>query len=246
MSGELYKGDVHIDALDDNFLPTGYSGDINATSLAIETQDPEEKIRVGTGENTNGQALDTIYIPKPQKITLTFDELTPELRALAMGGSVVDWTQGSVTDEPITVTVKLDKWMELGYRNIAAGGVNHATMVEDTDYIVDPVKGLVKFLSTGAATADASESLTVTANAIAAQRVKGGTRPTFNARILLSGVNQTNGKRGTLTIFRAALAPSGSVDPKSGEFLSVTFKGTLVTPPDGDAPYYWDGPETLS
>jgi len=172
--------------------------------------------------------------------------VTPELRALALGGTIADYDQGAVTDQAIQVTAHLDKWVDLGYRNIAAGGVNHATWVEDTDFIVNSARGQIKFLSTGSATEGEAVSLTVTASAVSATRTKGATRPTFYCAVRLSGINQTTGERGTLDIFRVSAAPSGSVDPMSGEFLVTSIKGTLVTPDGLDAPYYWDSPETHS
>lgn len=246
MSGMLMKGNLQLSLLSSAFLLEGYGETVNGTSVAIETQDPDEKSRVGTGEDTYGQSLDTVLITKPQKITVTFDEQAPESLALGLGGTVAAYSQGAVTDEAISIVAHLDKWMPVGYRNIDAGGLNHATWVEDTDYTVDHVRGQVKFLSTGSATEDEDVSMTVTASAVAASRITGATRSTFYANILLSGINQADGKRGTLEVLRASLAPSGSIDPMTGEFTVTSLKGTLVTPPGASGPYTWDTEEVHS
>ena len=240
MSGLLFAGNVYLDVLTDAGVSTGFQGPINSTSLAIQVQDPDEKTRQSMLEESYGQALDTVLIPKPQKIQLSFDDQPASLVALGLGGAVADYSQGAVTDEAISVVAHLDKWVGLGYRNIASGGVEHATWVEDTDFVVDSVRGLVKFLSTGSATEGATVPLTVTAAAVTAKRISGSTRPTFYASIMLDGINKADGQRGHLNIMKANLAPSGDVDPITGEFMVTTLKGTLITPEGESAPYFWD------
>lgn len=245
MSGMLMKGDLQLSLLNSAFALLGYSDALNGTSVAIETPDPEEKSRVGTGEDNYGQSLDTILIPKPQTISVTFDEQLPSAMALGLGGTVADFSQSSTTAEAITVTARLDKWVHLdGWRNIS--DVTHATWIEGTDYIVDYVRGLIKFLSSGSATEGGSVNLTIDANAVSAKRITGATQPTFYADILLDGINQADLKRGRLHVLRASLAPSGSVDPMTGEFTVTSLKGTLVTPPGESGPYTWDVEEVHS
>jgi hypothetical protein len=140
------------------------------------------------------------------------------------------------------VVVKLDKWVVLPYRNTSAVIDSAATPVltPGDDFIVDHVRGLVKFLSTGAAVEGATQGLKVTAAAVTGQRISGGTKPTFYASLMLDGINMADGLRGRLFIDKVNMAPSGDVDPLSGEFLVTTLKGTMIILDGKTAPYVWD------
>lgn len=241
MSGLMLAGDVYIDRLTDDGVSTGYLDPVNTTKLAITQPDPDVKTRVSNMKDTLGQALDSVNFPKPAELSIAIDDQPADILAMALLGSIEDYSQGSgsVTDEAVTLV--LDKWVPLAKRNINDSGFSLATAaapgtpkVENTDYKVNRAAGLVKALNSGTAVAcliDYGHA------AVAGTKVTGGTRPICKAKILVDGKNLATGKLCTLEIDEATLSPTGEIDLLNGEFVTTELKGTMKTLTGQTNPY---------
>lgn len=244
MSGLMLAGDVYIDRLTDAGVATGYLDPINTTKLAITQPDPDTKTRVSNMKDTLGQALDSVNFPKPAEISIAFDDQPAEVLAMALLGSVEDYTQGSgtVTDEAATLVP--GRWVALTKRNINSSGFSLAkasapstALVEGTDYQVNRAAGLVKAIDGGAITTSTACLVDYGHAAVAGSTVTGGTRPIVKCKILVDGKNLATGKLCQLEIDEATLSPSGEIDLLNGEFVTTELKGTMKTLSGKTNPY---------
>jgi hypothetical protein len=229
----MLAGDVYIDRLTDAGVATGYLDPVNTTKLAITQPDPDTKTRVSNMKDTLGQALDSINIPKPAELSIAFDDQPADILAMALLGSVVDYSQGAGTVSDEAKTLVHGKWVSLAHRNINTSGFNVSTaaaptvpLVEGTDYQVNRAAGLVKALTAGAGAACLVDYGYA---AVEGSSITGGTRPICKCKILVDGKNLSNGKLCKLEIDEATLSPTGEIDLLNGEFVTTELQGTMKT-----------------
>lgn len=244
MSGLMLAGDVYIDRLSDAGVSTGYLDPINTTKLGITQPDPDTKTRISNMKDTLGQALDSVNFPKPAELSIAFDDQPAEVLAMALLGSVVDYSQGSgsVTDEAVTLLP--GKWVSLAKRNIGATGFNLSKssapgtpLTEGVDYQVNRAAGLIKAIEGGAISVSTACLADYTYAAVSGSTVTGGTRPIVKCKILVDGKNLATGKLCQLEIDEATLSPTGEIDLLNGEFVTTELKGTMTTKTGQTNPY---------
>jgi len=152
----LGKGILYLDRLDSSGNHTGELDLGNAPAFTItmtsNTIDHYES-RSGIKEKDRQAEIEI-----GASVSFTLDEMNKDNLALAFRASEPSTTsQGSGSVAAESATAKLDKWIDLDYRNIS--NVVIGAYTEDTDYEVDFATGRIKCLSTGSITAD--EALTV-------------------------------------------------------------------------------------
>lgn len=238
----LLAGDVYIDRFDPTGNATGLIGPLNTGKLLVKME-VEEKVQTSQMKSDFGQARATVNIPKPSVISVEFKDQPPEILAMALLGNPETLTEAiaNVTDEPIIAV--LGRWVDLPNRSITAGTVVVTdnplvtTYTEGTDYEINYDMGLIRAIKGGAiADADALlvdyDSVVVSGTTIA-----GGAQSQISARILLDGTNLVTGKPVHFEAYKSTLRPDGDVDLNSGEFVSTTLTGNMITPPGKSSPF---------
>jgi len=228
-----------------NTPPASFSDPLNFTLAEITAPAQENEELLSNMAATFGTALASVPKPTaPAKIKLEFDTLTPDLLAMVLGADVSEETQaaGAVADEAITPMV--GRWVPLAHKYLAAHGTGTEivaetsgdVVVDATHYEVDLTNGLFKALdATGATVAKISyHKAARTWENYAAGKAK-------SAYVQLSGSakEEVSGDVGTLDIWCASLAPSGSVDPVKGGYFKGVLEGTLVVPAGKTSPWNW-------
>jgi hypothetical protein len=231
-----------MDRFDDDGNAQGFYDVGNATKFAI-AEDAEIKERESRMKDTYGQVLDSVPIKKPASISITLNDLKVENLAMVLFGDITDIniTGAAVTDEALTA--RLDKWVELDFRNVTAATVvvtdsaGVTTYVEDTDYEVNYSLGMIKALSTGAITDEEALLVDYTYGNLTGKKISGSARPIIKCSLKLDGENQVTQKDCLVNVLEAMLKPSGEIDFLADDFNEVTFEGTLNTPSGKTSPY---------
>jgi len=242
MPGFLGSGDLYMDRYDASGNAQGFYVVGNAFKFAIK-EESEIKERESRMKDTYGQALDTVSIKKPAKISITVNDLKKENLAMCLLGDLSDLavTGSSVTDE--AMTAKHDLYVPLAQRNITSGTVvltdstGTTTYVLGTDYEVHLKLGMIKALSTGAITDAQSLLVDYDYGSLAGGKIAGSARPTIKAALKLDGLNQANQKECMVNVLEAVLTPTGEVDFLSENWNEVGFEGSLNTPTGQTSPY---------
>jgi len=239
----LGSGDLYIDRLTEAGVATGLEKVGNADKFEIKAE-AEVLEQTSKGRDTYGQVLASASLAKPSTLGITLNQLDRKALAMAFLGEDADISiaGSSVTDEALTA--KLDKWVEVAFRDISTVIVTDSTgtttYVLDTDYIVHARLGMIQALSTGAITEDESLLVDYAYAGESGYRVEGATKPTIRAKLKLDGKNFANGKACIVEVYEAQLAPDSAVDFLSDEFSVLELTGTMITPDDKDHPFYLD------
>lgn len=245
MSGLLLAGDIYIDRYDDTGNLTGLVGPLNTTQLSINTPS-ESKDRPSSQKASYGQALDSVTLAQATEIAIQLDDQPAEMLAMALMGELEELTQGAgtVTDTPITLPAG-NRWFALTHRNLQQAGVTAKLAADDSPiaapaFEVNYADGLVRtvpggVLDTGTATAI---KLSYGYAAVSSTLIKGGVKPTINARILVKGRNLANGKVVNAEIPKASLAPTQAIDLLASDYVSTSLAGKAILMPGETAPVY--------
>jgi len=243
MAGFIGAGDLWFDRFDDEGNSTGWVQIGNATKFAIQ-EATEKKERLSKMKDTYGQALDTVYLHQPAKISFTLDDFDKDTLAMALLGeaSLQDVSEGSVTDE--TINAKLDKYVALAHDRvkkdpapIVTNEGGDTTYTENEDYVVDYDMGMIKALSSGDITEGQVLKVDYSYEAKTYQKVAGSKKPTVQGAFVLNGKNWANGKNCKVRVYKAVFTPSSEIDFLADDFGTLEFEGTLVTPSGQSEPY---------
>ena len=246
--GKLLAFEGWFNRFDDEGNPTGWRqfGDEGNVITCSVSADMDKKERISKMPGTYGQALDTVYIPKPPEIKLTFDSIRPKDLAMAFLGEepeTVSQGSGSVSNEEITA--KIGVYVDLSKQNLADGSVTvtnedgSQTYVEGKDYVVHYGLGMIKALPGGAISDGQVLKVSYNYNAITWSKIKAIKRPVIKGAMRLYGKNMTTGKKCKVEFFHVVLQPDKEIDFLSDDFMQLSFSGTLVTPPGKDTPFEW-------
>jgi hypothetical protein len=162
MSGYKYLVDPRVDIHEPDAsgadMPAGFSTKLNPTSITFEPQAPDVQERISHMTDNEGAVLDADYTPKPQKLSLTVDDLKDgndsiRLFAAAFSGREVSVAQAAATKAPFSVAVKgIGRGYFMGRRNLKSTG----TVVHKR------VAALVGGVTEGQATSGNGTTLTMT------------------------------------------------------------------------------------
>lgn len=211
----------------------------NVTTLKLTQPDPDKIERISYKRSSYGQALDSYNRPKPVEIELAFDDCDPDWLSMAMLGVPAHYVQTArlIGDAATDVTARHDKWVSLSHNSLTDFAI--AGKTGGTDYEVDLVGGLFKALSTGSIADGSTVSYTAAAPARNGKKIDAGTDTVLQIAVRGIGVNLFNHKALEIQVWRANVSPSGSLDFVSKEPVSLTFKGTCITPTGKAGPYQY-------
>lgn len=233
--GVLSAQDVYLHRLVGG-VSKGAFGPINCSKLDLTQPDPDVVTRVSHMRTTRGQALDSASVPKPMEIEITFDDLAPDLIAMGLLGTPAPYAQAAATNVAATVRVYHDRWVALGKNSLTAFSISGKT--EGEDYEVNLSGGLLRALSTGAIADDTDVSVTYSCAARAGSDIYAGTTSVIQLGIETRGGNLfVDGQSVDLDVWQANVSPSGALAWISSEPMSVSLKGTLITPAGKAGPY---------
>jgi len=230
MAGLLLALNPYIDRFTSG-VGTGYLDAANMTSLTLTQPDPDTVTRTSYLASTYGQALDSAQIPKPVEIEFTLDEMHPDILSMGMLGRPADYSQAAGADQTITIAALQGKWVAIGKNNLTAFAITGKT--EGTDYEVSMDGGLFKSLTI----ADGEVTATASWSARAGKTIVAGTDTLLQISMHGFGVNRFNGEQVEFDIFQANVSPSGGLSLIGNEPVSITLKGTLITPTGKSGPY---------
>ena len=217
----------------------GYLDAFNVPELSITQPDPDTKTRVSYMVESFGQALGAISVPKPAELQFTTDSLPAAYLSMALLGEPAAHAQTSATDAEATFVAIHDKWVPLARVELSAFAIAGKTL--GTDYEVHLAAGLCKVLSTGTIANEATVTYTHSAPARSGQKIVAGTQSLIQITLHGSGINADTGKRCGLLLHKANVSPSGALSFVSADYISMTFKGTLIKPDDQAGAWeYWE------
>lgn len=241
--GFLGSGDLYLRA----FNPaTGqfdqWSGPFEAIKFEVKPNS-DLKEMVSRGRSTYGQVIESVPLPKPADLSVTFAEVNKDSISMALFGTATALNQGSgtVTDEVITA-VK-GKHIQLSKGNIAEAGfivTNSAatvTYVLGTDYEVNYRLGLLHILTGGSIVDSTSLKVDFTYNAITGTSVSGGTQSQVRAQFKLDGMNFADQQSVIVDVWEGVLTPDSAFDFLQDNFAEIALKGRLKTPAGKSEPF---------
>lgn len=198
---------------------------------------------VSKGYGRRGQLVASVATSKPGEIEIVLTEVNPTTLRMALGATegAINQGSGTLTDHP--VVAQLDKWVDIGKRNLAEANLvvkdstGATTYALGTHYLIDYRLGKIKALSSGTITAGETLEITGAYNAVSGAVLKAGTRPQIRARLLFKGRNGVDGSDAEVEVWEAVMAPTTPVNFLSDKLVDITLKGKMVTPAGKDAPY---------
>lgn len=245
--GLLIGGDYYLNPKDDNGNYEGLIGPLNTTKMQITHPEPEKKERISRRKATLGQALDTVYIGQPDEIEIAVDDQPAEMLALLFSAvsEAISEGAGSVTDEAVDMIP--GRWTRLAHRNLAASGIVLSTaavpatpLVEGTDYEVNHAAGMVRAIVGGAISTATACLIDYSHGAVSGTRYNGSRRTSVKCQVLMEGINKVDGKPCLLEVDEAVLYSSEPIDFASGDYITTTLKGTLLTLSGESEPYRYE------
>lgn len=219
-----------------------WAGPFESTKFEIKPNS-ELKEMSSRGRSTYGQVIESVPLPKPADLSVTFAEVNKESIAMALFGtaSVVNQGSGSITDE--AVTAALGKWVQLAQGNVATAGfvvTNSAatvTYVLGTDYEVNYRIGMIRAIPGGAIADASSLKVDYAYNAISGTSIAGGTQTQVRAQFKLDGVNFADQLPVIVDVWEAVLTPDSAFDFLQNDFAEIALKGRLKTPAGKTEPF---------
>ncbi|WP_347253455.1 hypothetical protein [Leminorella grimontii] len=146
MSQETYyygQGKVYLALRNEQGQPLAWRwvGDVDSLSVALSVENFDHK------ESYTGQrsAVRRINTGKDGTVNSTWYEYSPENLATLLYGEQVADASGSVTGEALPLNIKAGDRYSLQHQQVSA--VVIGSLVEGTDYTVDPEFGAIEFLT---------------------------------------------------------------------------------------------------
>lgn len=219
-----------------------WTGPYEATKFEIKPNS-DLKEMASRGRTTYGQVIESVPLPKPADLSVTFAEVNRESIAMALFGtaSVVNQGSGSVSDE--AVVAASGKWVKLAHDNIASAGFNvtgsagSPTYVLGTDYEVNYRLGMIRAITGGGIADLASLKVDYTYNAISGTVIAGATQTQVRAQFKMDGVNFADQLPVIVDVYEAVLTPDSAFDFLQNDFAEIQLKGRLKTPAGKTEPF---------
>ena len=219
-----------------------WAGPFEASKFEIKPNS-DLKEMTSRGRATYGQVIESVPLPKPADMSVTFAEVNKDSIAMALFGTATELNQGSGTATDEAVTADLGKWVKLAYGNIATAGfvVTNSgatvTYVKDTDYEVNYRLGMIRAIAGGAIADAAALKVDYTYNAVTGTKVAGGTQTQVRAQFKLDGVNFADQLPVIVDVWEAVLTPDSAFDFLQNDFAEIALKGRLKTPAGKTEPF---------
>lgn len=227
-----FQGRVYLGERNANGEPINVRtpGNVAGLSLALKT-DVIEHFESQTGQ----RAVDLRLVKqKSATVALTIEEFTPENLALALYGSHINGTTGTVTAEPIggASPVIGDRYFlahtKVSNLTIVDSAGTPATLTLGTHYTANIDFGAVQFLDTTGFTAPFKASYTFGA----ATEIGIFTQPLPERYLRMEGVNTAAGNAKVLIeLYRVAFDPLKNFDIISSDLNKFELDGSLLADP---------------
>jgi hypothetical protein len=191
------------------------------------------------------QAIYSEQQPGQSTLSLTLVAVPPAILASVFYGAAADVTVTGAALTGIAVTFSASELSQpIGHTYIAASPApvvtnvgGSTTYVAGTDYVIDRRLGRIRRLASGAIGATGEVRIACTTTTYTLVRIRGGVQPQRNFQIEGDFINRPDQGDMRLTVWNAALSTDGEVDLFSGEPITVTLTGPLITPEDKTEPY---------
>lgn len=206
-----------------------FSDPLNAIDLSI-THSGDDKAIPSTEPGSLGQALDPIlYLPKPTKISFKLNHKDKMVFAAFMLAQNQTYSQDAATATSNTVTLSQEGWAQLKNtdgtpaRNVVNVAITGKIL--GTDFAVLPDMGMVKALTSGAAT---SSTITFDTTAIAGTRVLAGKNTSLSFALQMRVEDNAGGPAHVLEIPKITVLPGSANKLVSMDNSEFDFSGTIV------------------
>ena len=223
-----FQGRTFLSKRDAQGLPieTYEPGNATALSLSLKTDVLEHY------ESMSGnRSLDLRMIKqKSASVTLTVEEFTTDNLALALYGSIVQQTTGTVTAEPITGTTPTIGPVFLAHQSVSNlvltdSAATPTTLVDGTHYTADLRFGRVHLLNVTGLTGPIKAAYSYGA----VSNVGIFTQPLPERHLRFEGVNTAAGNQPVLLeLYRVALDPLKQLDFISEDLNKFELEGSLL------------------
>ena len=230
--------------------PLYYWEHLNATSLVLNPGKVETIKRMGRGLTTDGTVLNAMMdIGEAATITVGNDEFRAEILAIQIRGLQETLTQAAATQTDIEIIVQKDLWVPVGYWHLAADAVTAklksnpaTTYTENTHFTVNRQQGLIRFNSSAAGAPNNEVAVLVTVKLAASEMIRVGGSNALPQRyaVMYDGYNKASGKRATLRIPQAMIAPDGNLELLKKDFVNGSLQITPELVPGESAAYYYE------
>jgi hypothetical protein len=242
--GFIGSGDVYFNPWDATTgTHTGFVLFGNATKFETKTPS-DQKDMISRGRDTPGQLLNSVGIPKPAELDIQFNQVNVGNLPLILMGSAADLSQGSGTITGQSVTIALDRWVDLGKKNLSDTGLTVAhggtPYVEGTDYVVNHRLGMLKALSTGTIPAAQVVTVGATYSAVSGTRISAATQTQIRGQVRLDGKNFATGDAVVVDVDEAILVSEKGFDFLFLDFQEAELKGKMRTLPGKTSPFTVD------
>lgn len=219
-----------------------WTGPFEASKFEIKPNS-DLKEMTSRGRSTYGQVIESVPLPKPADLSVTFSEVNKESIAMALfgTGSVLNQGSGSVTDEAITAV--LGKWIKLAHGNLATADLvvtdtaATTTYALGSDYEINYRLGMIRALSGGLIADATGLKVDYDYNAISGTTIAGGTQTQVRAQFKLDGVNFADQLPVIVDVWEAVLTPDSAFDFLQNDFAEIALKGRLKTPAGKTEPF---------
>lgn len=229
----LAAGNVYIDRLDSDGNPTGYRLEGSTADFKL-TPENEEKELLSRGRDTYGQAIATVMVPGKTKIGMTLQTPSSDSLAMAVLGTTTPGSQSAGSAVSEVVTANLGYYVELDYQKVSNVVVKDSadvtTYVEDTDYIVDEMAGMIKAIDGGSITYEETLHVSYDYAAYSYADIVPNADPSRRFKVKLAGKNFADGKLVDILARKVVLATSGDLGFGGDDFLTLELEGTCEMP----------------
>lgn len=220
-----------------NTWPAYYTDALNFTKVELTSPTQEKEELISNMTSNFGAALDSQQKPtEAAQVAIEFSTMPPHLLAMVLGADVSEQTQSTAEVAAEVVNTVMDVWVPLVNGYIAPRTVGTPinltkgdnTPVDANKYEIDHVNGMIK--ATHSDAAGTGMKLTYHKANATWEEYLGGQAKSAYVRLIGSATDMYTGHAGRLDIYRAQLAPSGTIDMVAGGYFSGALGGTMIAP----------------
>lgn len=244
----LGRGKVYFDRFDAAGVATGevFLGNVSEIAIGLNV----ERAQKYSNMDAAGGLLRSVVTRQTPTVALSFDEFNPFNVALATMGEERDIVQAgqAITGEQLTAdgTVRKGRQYALAEEDVSAVTVTQdpggtpVVLVEDTDYELDALRGLIRFLNSSP-TLDEADVIEVdyTSGATTLNTVAGVTKGKIEGQLRFIG-DPPSGTKWDVVIWKVDLTPNGDMGLISDDFATMPLIGEIQQDSTNhpDEPFY--------
>lgn len=162
-------------------------------------------------------------------VAFTLDEIVAENLALTFMADIVKTTQSLVTGGTTSIVAKLDRFFDIGARNVSNVDVKKGLVakVEGTDYTVDAKMGRIYIMPTGSIVD--LDALDITYDAAAGSVTHLSAFKQYSVEGILRFVSDNpTGNQLEFRAWNVSLTPDGNVAMIGDKWMETKFKGEML------------------